>query len=131
MRSFLAKIKNVLLWSYARGTWQYDVLCLIIIAVIFLVPGRYFGDRDRTGLTRANDNRFLASNIARESIEISSSELENFLKKENRTDLLNSPGEATVLYIREHLKKDAATIRVETVKPPDGRTVYRVWIFQD
>lgn len=35
-------IKRVLLWSYERGTWQYDVLCLIILAFVFLTPRSLF-----------------------------------------------------------------------------------------
>ncbi len=38
----LAALKNVLLWSYERGTWQYDVLCLLILAFIFLTPNSWF-----------------------------------------------------------------------------------------
>lgn len=26
------------MWDHERGTWQYDVLCLLIIAFIFLSP---------------------------------------------------------------------------------------------
>jgi hypothetical protein len=47
MKSMLVGIKNVLLWSYARGTWQYDALCLLIVLTVFLVPSSFFGDRDR------------------------------------------------------------------------------------
>ncbi len=38
----LAALKSVLLWSYERGTWQYDVLCLVILAFIFLTPSYWF-----------------------------------------------------------------------------------------
>jgi hypothetical protein len=38
----LVALKNVLLWSYERGTWQYDVLCLLILAFIFLTPSNWF-----------------------------------------------------------------------------------------
>lgn len=37
-----AVLKSVLLWSYERGTWQYDVLCLLILAFIFLTPSSWF-----------------------------------------------------------------------------------------
>ena len=47
MKSIFVVIKNVILWSHERGTWQYDVLCLLIIGTVFLVPSKYFGDRDR------------------------------------------------------------------------------------
>lgn len=39
-------IKNVVLWNYARGTWQYDVFCLLIVAFIFLTPKTWFDKRE-------------------------------------------------------------------------------------
>jgi len=38
----LAALKSIALWSYERGTWQYDVLCLLILAFIFLTPSGWF-----------------------------------------------------------------------------------------
>lgn len=35
-------IKNVVLWNYGRTTWQYDVLCILILAFIFLTPPAWF-----------------------------------------------------------------------------------------
>jgi len=35
-------IKKIILWSYERGTWQYDVLCILILAFIFLTPSSCF-----------------------------------------------------------------------------------------
>ena len=40
-KGFVA-LKNILLWSYERGTWQYDLLCLLILAFIFLTPSTWF-----------------------------------------------------------------------------------------
>ncbi|MCS6886419.1 MAG: hypothetical protein RMM17_06620 [Acidobacteriota bacterium] len=31
-------IKKIVLWSYDRGTWQYDLLAVLILAFIFLTP---------------------------------------------------------------------------------------------
>lgn len=31
-------IRNVLLWTFGRGTWQYDIMCGLILAFIFLTP---------------------------------------------------------------------------------------------
>ncbi len=39
-------IKSVILWSYERGTWQYDVLCILILVFIFLTPNSFFNHRD-------------------------------------------------------------------------------------
>lgn len=40
-------LKNIILWDYRRGTWQYDVFCLLIIAFIFLTPKTWFDKRER------------------------------------------------------------------------------------
>ncbi len=36
------KLKRVLFWNYGRSTWQYDILCLLILAFIFLTPRTWF-----------------------------------------------------------------------------------------
>ena len=44
-------IKRTVFWAYERGTWQYDLLCLAILAFIFLSPRTWFSDRPTLGLT--------------------------------------------------------------------------------
>ncbi len=34
--------RNVLVWSYERGTIQYDIICGLILAFIFFVPRSCF-----------------------------------------------------------------------------------------
>jgi hypothetical protein len=34
--------KSFLFWSYGRTTWQYDVLCALILAFVFLTPKTWF-----------------------------------------------------------------------------------------
>lgn len=34
--------KNIVFWSYGRTTWQYDVLCVLILAFVFLTPKSWF-----------------------------------------------------------------------------------------
>jgi hypothetical protein len=38
----LRTIKKLFFWGYARNTWQYDVLCALILAFIFLTPQGWF-----------------------------------------------------------------------------------------
>jgi hypothetical protein len=49
------KIKLALLrtvfWSYDRGTWQYDLIVLGILAFVFLTPRTWFRDRPTLQLT--------------------------------------------------------------------------------
>jgi hypothetical protein len=34
--------KSIIFWSYGRTTWQYDVLCVLILAFVFLTPKTWF-----------------------------------------------------------------------------------------
>jgi hypothetical protein len=49
------KLKQALVrtafWSYDRGTWQYDLIVLAILAFIFLTPRAWFQDRPTLQLT--------------------------------------------------------------------------------
>lgn len=42
MRNILKFFRNVVLWNYRRTSWQYDVLCLLILAFVFLTPKSWF-----------------------------------------------------------------------------------------
>lgn len=42
MKIILSTLKKILFWSYERGSWQYDVMCVLILAFIFLSPNRIF-----------------------------------------------------------------------------------------
>src|SRR5262249_16787241 len=42
MNLLLGFIKKSFLWSYARNTWQWDVLCVLILVFIFLTPKNWF-----------------------------------------------------------------------------------------
>ena len=34
--------RNIFVWSYERGTLQYDIICALILAFIFFVPRSCF-----------------------------------------------------------------------------------------
>lgn len=44
-------------WSYERGSWQYDVIVLAIVAFIFLSPRSWFQDRPTLQLTDLRHNQ--------------------------------------------------------------------------
>ncbi|MFN0111828.1 MAG: hypothetical protein ACKVZH_23465 [Blastocatellia bacterium] len=135
MKSLLVGIKNIVLWSHERGTWQYDVLCLLIIGTVFLVPSKYFGDRDRASVKsvqtsgQANAVRTLASEAGETVREIAVSDLQIFLQKLNKPELmLNSPQEAIRLYLSDKLNQDVTVSKFEPFMNPQTRVNgYRVW----
>lgn len=45
MGRFLERLSSVVLWSYNRGTFPYDVMCAAILLFVFLTPGSVFHDQ--------------------------------------------------------------------------------------
>lgn len=45
MSTVRGAIRHVFLWSYERGTIQYDIICALILAFIFFVPRSCFVSR--------------------------------------------------------------------------------------
>ena len=39
-------IKDIILWKYERASWQWDLLCFLIILFIFLTPKQWFDRRE-------------------------------------------------------------------------------------
>ncbi|MFN2492666.1 MAG: hypothetical protein ABR501_07280 [Pyrinomonadaceae bacterium] len=37
-------------WNYARNTWQWDMLCAVILAFIFLTPKSWFENSERRSI---------------------------------------------------------------------------------
>jgi hypothetical protein len=37
-------MKKHLLWTFDRGSFQWDILCLLILAFLFLIPRHWFHD---------------------------------------------------------------------------------------
>jgi hypothetical protein len=127
VKSILVGIKNVLLWSYARGTWQYDALCLGIVLAVFLVPSRYFGDRDRIAHTNGIEIRASKTVAGAYETYIKADTLEEFLTEQNRTDLKQSPKEGVPFYLQDGLKKNVTIVDVKPFTAPDGKAIYQVW----
>ncbi len=42
---FWAAVRPAILWGYSRGSWQYDIIVILILAFIFLLPRSTFNDR--------------------------------------------------------------------------------------
>jgi hypothetical protein len=45
-------MKNVINWNYERASWQWDLLCVVILAFIFLTPKEWF-NKSKTPATQS------------------------------------------------------------------------------
>ena len=44
-RRFARTLKGLLLWDHVRGSWQYDVMVVLILIFVFLTPVHWFDDK--------------------------------------------------------------------------------------
>jgi hypothetical protein len=51
----MSPLRKLFFWNYARNTWQWDVLCVVILIFIFLTPKSWFVNSERP-LTSAHQN---------------------------------------------------------------------------
>lgn len=47
MRGLTTTLKKIFFWNYARNTWQWDLLCVVILIFIFLTPKSWFASSER------------------------------------------------------------------------------------
>jgi len=46
MKLLFITLKKTLFWSYERGSWQYDLMCVLILAFVFFAPNNLFHSAD-------------------------------------------------------------------------------------
>lgn len=47
VRGLFTTLKKIFFWNYARNTWQWDLLCVVILIFIFLTPKSWFSNSER------------------------------------------------------------------------------------
>ena len=47
VRGLFITLKKIFFWNYARNTWQWDLLCVVILIFIFLTPKSWFSSGER------------------------------------------------------------------------------------
>lgn len=45
-------MKNIINWNYERASWQWDVLCVLIMCFIFLTPKAWFNKTTASAATQ-------------------------------------------------------------------------------
>ncbi len=92
----LSVLRKLFFWNYARNTWQWDVLCVVILIFIFLTPKSWFESSERRGLS-AHQNP-VASTVLVGAELIENAEDRGHVEQVIRT-LTNRP-QAQVLNVR-------------------------------
>jgi hypothetical protein len=106
-------MKRFLLWSFERGSVQYDVICVVILAFIFLTPARVFNDRP--GFMRIPEAQLIRQTSDDEGHTV-------YTVKVNTE-------QAAIDHLQSLLGKPVTAVRSEPVYDTTGSLVaYSIWI---
>jgi uncharacterized membrane protein YfhO len=101
MGIIFSTLKKILFWSYDRGSWQYDLMCVLIVLFILLAPNRWFHSRSsRPTIVTASEIKTAAQDSVEQQI-------------------------ARRLSQKEH--RQVRISRIEEVVDESGQTSYLVW----
>ncbi len=102
----LSTIKKMFLWNYARNTWQWDILCVLILVFIFLTPKSWFEGSERRA---ALGHQTPATTTVLVGAEVVDNELDRS-HLEQRVRTLSGRSDAQIVAIRKVLDKDGKTV---------------------
>jgi hypothetical protein len=102
----LSTIKKMFLWNYARNTWQWDVLCVLILVFIFLTPKSWFEGSERRA---ASGHQSPATTTVLLGAEVVDNELDR-AHLEQRVRTLSGRSDAQIVALRKVQDKDGKTV---------------------
>lgn len=101
----LNALRKLFFWNYARNTWQWDALCVVILIFIFLTPKSWFESGER-------GSRMTHQNPVASTLLVGPEVVENAKDKgqlEQRLRGFTGRPNARVLDVRKVVGKDGKT----------------------
>ena len=115
-------MKRFLLWSFDRGSIQYDVICGLILAFIFLTPGHAFNDRPDYMRVYSSDPQVKKTVV--NGSEVFTVKLESAVLWDNAEHY-----QAAVETLEKFLKSQVNPVKKQPIYTTTGMTVaYAIWI---
>jgi hypothetical protein len=114
LRKVGSRIKLVvtrsIFWAYQRGSWQYDVIVIAILAFIFLSPRSWFNDRPTLQLTDLRHQQGIVE-MGRVNKDV------RYLVDARLVDSLDQkPEDAIPLILKQHLQKAFTVKSIDAVR---------------
>ena len=122
LRKLGRAIYRCIFWRYERGSWQYDIMAILILAFIFLTPRHWFGDRPAVPATEPSSGVVLLENSKTHKVY------------QLRAALLDSKEDGTLeqsalQVLRNYTGKALKITRIEPTLDAQGQVVsYAVWV---
>jgi hypothetical protein len=109
VRGLVTTLKKIFFWNYARNTWQWDVLCVVILIFIFLTPKSWVenGERPRPS---THQNPSAATLVLGPEVIPNEADKPQI---ERRIKALTGRDNAEVIAVRRVVDQDGRTLRFE------------------
>jgi len=118
-------MKRFLLWTFDRGSIQYDVICALILAFIFLIPSTKFNDRPSYMRVLESDpevRKTLENGTAVYTVKLP--EASYWDDDQHRA--------IAVKRLQEYLKFPAVPVTTKPIYKTTGMTIaYAIWVDED
>ena len=127
MRTLWRILARTFLWSYERGTWQYDVAVVAILIFVLLTPRSWFHDEPQVGMpASAGQVTLLGSDGATQTYRVDA----RVLAPPIRTpELANDLHNALQRAVPDLGGRGFTILRIEPVRDADGTvTSYEVQV---
>jgi hypothetical protein len=115
-------MKRFLLWSFDRGSIQYDVICALILVFIFLIPKSKFDDRPsymRVSVSDPGVRKTLENGIDVYTVKLPEATFWN--DDQHRA--------IAVKRLQEYLKFPAMPVTIKPIYKTTGMTIaYAIWV---
>lgn len=109
MASLLGLFKKIFFWNYARNTWQWDALCVVILIFIFLTPKSWFGTGE---LPAASGHQMTTTSTLFFGTEVIETQRDR-AQLEERVRVMTGRQDAKVVEVRKRLDQDGRPIGYE------------------
>jgi hypothetical protein len=109
VRGLLTTLKKIFFWNYARNTWQWDVLCAVILVFIFLTPKSWLSSGERP---QAKEHQSPIAMTVFLSPEVVTNEADKG-QIEERVRMLTGRSKIEVVAVRKVVGPDGRTISFE------------------
>ena len=114
-------LKRILLWTFERGSFQWNVMCVLILAFLFLIPRQFFKDVPEYMKVSATES--VHKTVDKNGITI-------FTVKLDRPRFLDTDEvrESTREMLQQTLGKPVRALNTQPVRDWTGRVIgYAIW----
>jgi len=102
-------LKKMLFWNYPRNTWQWDVLCVLILIFIFLTPKSWFGTGEPHPTEKHQTPTISTLLVSAEVVENEGDKAQ----LQNRVRAMTGRSDAQVIEVRKRIGQDGRILGYE------------------